>query len=626
MEFCNMDIISRNLDFLEGMLNPLIPYFDTIGEFGDFESGQGKDMAWFEMFARSTYGILAYTSAVGNNKYISKFNEIIHKVIHDPRYIFWHDHDQKAVELIPLVVLMVLHKNLTWDTYSKNEKDDLLAYFDNINKILIGGDNWQFFRIIVTRSINELGGNANPHFMKDSWKIVDECYCGSGWYRDGRNGVKDYYVAFGYHFYSLLYRFLFPNDDRCEIIKKRALLFYKDYKWLFDTEGRMIAYGRSMIYRFASLSFWSMLLCNHILNEEETLFTIDVLCRGLEWWKRQKITNSEGLLTLGFAYRNEYLCENYNSSGSPYWVMKAFLFTLRPMLNLKDATETKTLGNVEHSIKKIANGDIWVVPSSNWNTMFVNSYHGVNYASYNSAKYMRFAYNSQTGFNLSKNANEFTYLSDDNSLVFDIGGVKHLRESNIQYKNNDNYQEFQWNCGDLIRVSTYVIPQTDGYIRIHVINSKLSIECYETGFAIDFSKKIIGGMCLLYGVGREIEIENAVNSNILHPHTVMSCIKYHVNKGVNLIADYTYLVKDTSEINNVFYPKIELHNKYISVNGINKFQIRLSKKDIITIRLNVVIELIRALCMNMMSRSIRLYNNTKWLKNTYRIIKRNLKK
>lgn len=620
------DIIKNNVEFLEGMLNPLLPYYEKIGEFGDFESGQGKDVAWFEMFARSTYGIIAYTSVVGNNKFLVKFNEIIHLLIQDNRYKVWYNHDQKAVELIPLIVLMVIHKSLTWDTYSKKEKEEILSYFGNINKILIGGDNWQFFRIIVTRAINELGGNEDYQLINDSWKVVNECYCGDGWYRDGKNGVKDYYVAFGYHFYSLLYRFLFPEDDKCEIIKERALLFLNDYRLLFDTKGRMIAYGRSMIYRFASLSFWSMLLCNHILNEDETCFVINIISKGLEWWKKQKITNREGLLTLGFAYKNEYICENYNSSGSPYWVMKAFLFMLQPIINIENyKTNTASQGK-NFSIKKIANGDIWVVPNSNWSTMYVNSYSGVNYVSNNSAKYMRFAYNSRTGFNLSKNYNEFLYLSDDNSLVFDICGVKHLREANKKYQTHDRYQEFQWSCGDLIGVRTYIIPQVDGYIRIHIIDSKLSVDCYETGFAIESSKKLVSGMCLLYGVGSVIEIENAVNSNILYPHTMMSCIKYHINKGINMIADYTYLLDNTNDSDNIYCPEVRLQNKYIVIKEIKELKIRLSKKDILSIRLNVIKNLVRSSYSHIISRSIYLYNNTKWIKKIYRTIKHKLHK
>lgn len=614
-----MNLIDKNIEYLDGLLKPLLPYYDKIGEFGDWESGQGANISWFEMFARSSYGIFAYTAAVGDNVYIRKFNKTIYKAIRDKRYAEWCGGDQKAVELLPLMAVLLIHKDKTWDTYSLKEKEALLAFFGNINKIFIGGDNWQFFRILVTRGINELGGNEDEQHIIDSWKIVEESYCGDGWYRDGKNCPKDYYVAFGYHYYSLLYRYLFPEDDKCELIKERALAFAKDYQYMFDAEGRMIAYGRSMIYRFASLSFWSMLLCNHILDEEGTSRAIRIIDKGLDWWKQQKLINENGLLNLGFAYRNEYICEDYNSAGSPYWMMKAFAFMLADRKKVQIGESTFIQEEKEPEITTIANGDVIVVKTKKWNTAFINSYKGASYVPNNTAKYMRFAYNSMTGFNLSREASAFRCLSDDNSLVFDIAGIKHQREKNNNYVNHEGYQEFEWQCGDLIKVRSYVIPRTEGYIRVHIIKSKISTDCYESGFAQPVSchewKSL---MCPLYGGEYDI-IQNQVNSNIYSPHTQMPVIKYRISKGINMVADYTYL-EDIGGKAYSYSARIDGRGIRVCGEGLD-VRLKLRFRDGVAVAINSWRSLGYQYAY---SKILTIYQNTKWLKTCYRTLKKKL--
>lgn len=616
-----MNIIDKHIAYLEGLLKPILPYYEKIGEYGDWESGQGTNISWFEMFARSTYGIIAYTSAVGDNVFVRKFNEVIHKAIRDERYNKWQEGDQKAVELIPLITLMLVHKKLTWDTYSVEQQQALLKFFGGINRIGIGRDNWQFFRIVVTRGINELGGNEDEQNVIDSWKIVDECYCGVGWYQDGKNGAKDYYVAFGYHFYSLLYRYLFPDDERSEIIKERALLFAKDYQYMFDAEGRMIAYGRSMIYRFASLSFWSMLLCNHILDEEGTAQAIQIVDKGLEWWKQQRLTDENGLLNLGFTYRNEYICEDYNSAGSPYWVLKVFAFMLDKE-RLQGLQIQESEQSVHKEIKKIANGDAFVVTNEKWNTLFINSYKGVGYVPNNASKYMRFAYNSATGFNLSKHASVNLPLPDDNSLVFDIARIMHQREANIYYKVHENYQEFEWQCEGLIKVRSFVVPQSDGYIRVHIIKSKIDTDCWETGFAINPETGIYGAVFSLCGQGEVQEVQNPVNSNIYYPHTQMQCVKYHICEGLNMIADFTYL-GDLPFKQEKF--SVNLHKNTIVAKAEGEVRISIHILDSMRLRSTTIRSRMYMANKKMYAKISDLYNNTAWVKNIYRKLKSKLK-
>ena len=605
-----MCLSDKYTDYLEELLKPLMPYWERIGEFGDHESSQGANISWFEMFARSTYGLIPYTKVNEDNDLVPLFNKTLLRVINDSRYSSFVDGDQKAVELIPLVSMLYIHQKITWDTYSKQEQQSILHYFSQINRIQISTDNWQFFRILVTRIVNALGGNEDERYIKDSWAVVDKCYCGDGWYRDGEKGPKDYYVAFGYHFYSLLYRYLFPDDERAEIIKERALAFADDYRLFFDCNGRMIVYGRSMIYRYASLSFWSILLCNDILNESQRLEAATIIDDSISWWQKQRIVNNEGLLSLGIAYRNERVCEEYNSSGSPYWLMKSFVFLLAPQEYLKiDESEY----DIHTEIKTIANNDAIVVRNKWWNTLYINSYKGVSYVLHNASKYMRFAYNSATGFNVG-NSNNPSNFSDDNSLLIDIAGICYQRESNQSYSFRGDYQVIGWKCGNIINVKSYVIPRVEGYIRVHIIKSKINTDCYESGFAQSvYCHEWKSLMSCLYGGGQSEIRQNEVNSNIYHSHTQMPVIKYRISKGINMVADYTYM-EDADSAAKQYSVRIKGGSIRVSGEDLD-VQLKLSLRE----RVAVVVNNMRSRGYQYSySKILSIYQNTNWLKQMYR--------
>ena len=548
----NTNFRNALIDYLEKFLSPLLNYYDCIGDFGDVDSCHGTDISWFEMFARSTYGIIAYTSVYGNSKYVEKFNVSLISVIGDERYKHFNAYDQKAVELIPIASMLYLYPQYTWDTYTDSQRERIINYLDNINKILIIENNWQFFRIVVSSILQHLTHKDYGNYIKKSWQCVENCYCGNGWYRDGTWGPKDYYIAFGYHFYSLWFAYLFPNNSKVSEIINRARDFAKDYFYFFDQNGYMIPYGRSLTYRFATLSFWSLyLLVCHDEEQKEQIHYI--IYNNIDWWKNQQITDKTGVLNLGYAYRNELICEDYISSGSVYWSLKFFLILL---LNKNDKfwrTTSKSPTN-NYIINNIANGDIIISQYYSSHTIYPNSFDGSPNPQ-NASKYMHFAYNSLTGFNLNKDNTNFNLLSDDSSLVFNIGGVKHQRESNIYYKAHNLVQEIVWECQNLLKIRTIVIPGFDSYVRIHIIDSELYCECFETGFAINNLNKeffdscnteiennlVKSGMRLLYGNGHPLIIQNQPNSNICFKHTYTPAIKYKIKKGKNIIVDITYL-------------------------------------------------------------------------------------
>lgn len=132
----------------------------------------------------------------------------------------------------------------------------------------------------------------------------------------------DYYSSsFAIHFLQLLYARLAPDDvARGAEFKKRAQLAAVDLAYYYDAAGRAIPFGRSVGYRFAMVAFWGALAYADVELPPPLTWGVvkGIVLRNLRWWQRQKdVWAAGGTLTLGYAYPNMYMTENYNSPGSP---------------------------------------------------------------------------------------------------------------------------------------------------------------------------------------------------------------------------------------------------------------------------------------------------------------------
>ena len=136
-----------------------------------------------------------------------------------------------------------------------------------------------------------------------------------------RNGEKDYYISFAFHYYSLIYcRFMKTEDPkRCINYENRARLFAKDFISWFAEDGSSLAYGRSLTYRFAQVSFFSMCVACEL---EVVPYAVmkGLIARHLDFWMKYPIFDTSGLLTIGYGYSNLLMSEQYNAPGSPYWL------------------------------------------------------------------------------------------------------------------------------------------------------------------------------------------------------------------------------------------------------------------------------------------------------------------
>lgn len=113
--------------------------------------------------------------------------------------------------------------------------------------------------MLVNLGFKQVGLPYDQRKIADNLERIDQFYLENGWYGDGLNGHRDYYVSFALHYYGLVYAKVMEKDDpvRAERYKARSTEFAKAFIYWFAENGSAIPYGRSMTYRFAQAAFWS---------------------------------------------------------------------------------------------------------------------------------------------------------------------------------------------------------------------------------------------------------------------------------------------------------------------------------------------------------------------------------
>lgn len=123
----------------------------------------------------------------------------------------------------------------------------------------------------------------------------------------------DYYsTSFAIQTLQLIYSKIAGKDDpeRAKIFKERAQQIALDFVHYFDMEGRAIPFGRSVIYRFGMVAFWSALAFADVeLPSPLTWGAVKgIVLRHLRWWQSQNdIWSSNGTLSIGYSFPNMFV-------------------------------------------------------------------------------------------------------------------------------------------------------------------------------------------------------------------------------------------------------------------------------------------------------------------------------
>lgn len=548
-------------ELLLELLRPLIPHFARCGarlELGASAAVYEKEAQWAEAFLRPLWGLVPLWAGGSRT---GVFEEIYQKGLaagtdpEGPQY--WgdvHDVDQRFVEMAALSWGLLITPQVVWDPLGEQEKKNLAAWLDGINHYALPPCNWMFFAILVNVALKERGMHYHPEKLQEYLDYIESCYQGDGWYLDGQNGEKDYYVSFAFHYYSLIYvRFMEKEDpDRCLEYKNRARQFAEEFVYWFADQGEALAYGRSLTYRMAQASFFSMCVACGL---EVLPFAVmkGIIGRHLRFWMRLPVFDSGGLLTIGYGYPNLLMSEQYNAPGSPYWALKVFALLALP--------EDDPFWRLEEALmpalaprRLISRGKMLVQRINGQVYAYVAGRTIPHQHVHTEAKYSKFMYSSRFAFSVPRSMYSIEEAAPDNMLAVVKDGLVFVKGITETLSVSDQEIQMEWSPCPGVKVKTRLTLLDNGHRREHVISCDAPCLVYDCGAAIPDQRQIEERLredrvemlwgdqkeegyqtAVISGEGKAVVIHASPNTNLLWPKTRIPSAVYELKAGVSRI-------------------------------------------------------------------------------------------
>jgi hypothetical protein len=240
---------------------------------------------------------------------------------------------QILVEFGALGLSLFVAPEVIWDPLTKQQKDALAATMLSYGDGPTVGSNWKFFNIFVLSFFMDRGYKVNEKLLVEYLDKSLAHYRGDGWYNDAP--AFDYYSMWAFQMYGPIWWELFGKKYYPEYAGKfmqNFLDLYETYPYLFSHDGKMIMWGRSMPYRFASIVPFPLM---GFLNDPEINYG----------WMRRIASGTmlqflshpdfmeDNIPTLGYYDAFEPVVQPYSCRGSVFWMGKAFLGLLIPENN-----------------------------------------------------------------------------------------------------------------------------------------------------------------------------------------------------------------------------------------------------------------------------------------------------
>ncbi|KAI9277324.1 hypothetical protein BC943DRAFT_364286 [Umbelopsis sp. AD052] len=482
------------------MFEPLLPTFSEGNARVQLDaSGASFDRASSDLegFARPLFGIAPMVAGGASFAHWDRYREGLKNGTDPTHAEYWggvSSMDQRQVEIAALGYALLLVPEHIWDPLEEDSKNNVAKYLIQGRNTNFHGNNHKFFRVMVDLGLDKVGIKVDDSMTEEYLQDLESLYIGDGWYRDGDDEGDtrriDYYNPFAMHFYGLIYAVYRPEDkERCQRFRDRARKFAQHFQHWFADTGENVPYGRSLIYRHAVAGFWGALA---LANEEALPWGVvkGLYLRNLRWWSKQPISgNKDGLLTVGYAYPNQFMAERYNSAGSPWWAMKAFtalkLPADHPFWTAKELP-------VE-SRPKVASFSIPGMVFSHQPGHTVLTTAGPETGQQMRCvpeKYKKFAYSSRYGFSVESDSLGFQTGAFDSMIAFsDDGKHYRVREHCVDAYLIGDILFSLWNPWPDVKVETWLIPSGPWHTRVHRITSSRTLETVEGGFAaprVDF--------------------------------------------------------------------------------------------------------------------------------------------
>ncbi|MCH7230348.1 DUF2264 domain-containing protein [Glycomyces sp. L485] len=276
---------------------------------------------WFELLTRPLWGLAAAKDAVGDDVWGGLSESLVRAL--DPEDA-WYIGDvrlggQRCVEAAAVGWSLALAPDKLWEPMEPKAKDKVAAWLSDAYAADVCDTNWHYFPVFAGHGLDGIGVERDRSVATAHLERMGEFLLGDAVFEDGPGGRVDYYNPFAFHTYALLH-YRLSGDDR---YVETAAAFARRFRSWFAGDGAAVPYGRSLGYRFAQGSMWGALAAADV-EAVPWAEAAGFARRHLEWWWDKPILDPEGRLTVGYAYPNHALVEQYLTGGSPWWATKIF--------------------------------------------------------------------------------------------------------------------------------------------------------------------------------------------------------------------------------------------------------------------------------------------------------------
>lgn len=525
----------------------------------------GPAIAEMEGFSRVLWGIVPLLAGGGEDELWEGCLVGIRNGTDPAHKEYWGavaDYDQRLVEMAAFGFALSLIPERIWGPLNERERSNLYEWLNQINTHPCYDCNWLFFNVLVNMGFHKAGLPYDAEQMERNLLRIDDFYLSKGWYSDGVGGHIDYYVPFALHYYGLLYAKLMGNEDpeRARVFKERAGEFAGEFLQWFAPDGSALPYGRSLTYRFAQSAFWGVLAYAEVDVLPYGVIKGLVL-RNLRWWFQQPIFDAEGVLTIGYAYPNLVMAENYNSPGSPYWSLKSFLPLALPEDHPFWQAEELPLPELEKlSVQRPAHLVICRQASTGHLVAFNSGHLTTNEHTHTSAKYEKFAYSTAFGFSVPRSEWGLAQGAFDSMLALSEGNdnLFRVRRMSEVSQIEDNVLFAKWKPWSDVEVQTWVVAGLPWHIRIHRVHTSRVLEAAEGGFTVKLEPELqeitpaggtgIGAICSqgrseirnMLGYEQAELIRPHTNTNVLQPRTAIPTLRTTLTPGTHWLVAAIY--------------------------------------------------------------------------------------
>ena len=536
---------------------PLLSYFSPSGARVRLSAAAAhfdRAAADLEGFARPLWGIAPLVAGGGDFAHWQLYRDGLSAGTDPGHPDYWGDIgdvDQRQVELAAIGFALRIARAELWDPLDEASKSRIAAYLASGRERPFANNNWKFFRVLIDMGLAACGIDVDPAKRTAYLDELDGFALGHGWYRDGPWRSADHYIPFAFHFYGLIYAALSDDTERAAVYRARAAEFARSIRHWYGPDGAALPFGRSLTYRFAHAGFWGALAFAGV----EALPWGQIkgyYLRNLRWWAQQPIFDRDGVLSIGFAYPSLFVSEGYNSAGSPYWAMKAFL----PLALGEDhpfwAAEEEAPEDFTAPVP-LAEPGMVVQHLPGHNVALASGQSRPEWLGA-AEKYCKFAYSTRYGFSIEADDRLFAGAACDNMLGFSEDR-KHLRmrENNEAVLIAGDRLYARWLPYEDVLVETWLVPAGRWHIRLHEVTTPRQLDVVEGGFAIakpDFrawEENVIGrhaevrtaeDLSVIVGYdGRIARVTSPFsNTNVMTARTLLPQLRGTLEAGTTMLA------------------------------------------------------------------------------------------